>query len=137
MPKQCNYTNCTNPVFSKGRCTWHQIRSVIKKSNPVKKVAVKGCNKLIKKVSDKRKKLDAVYSVMAAQFKKDYPYCMAKLKGCTGKADHTHHLYAGASRDRYYLDAREWINSCNNCHHLIHNVMSKEELYKLGLKKTY
>lgn len=140
MPKQCKHPDCANPVFSKMLCKWHYKLPQYQSIDSDKKVPQKPskeARKPIAKQSPKRKKLDALYNIMAAQFKKDKPYCMARLNGCTGKADHTHHLYAGASRDKYYLDSREWINCCENCHHQIHSVLGKEELYKLGLKKTY
>ena len=89
----------------------------------------------IKRVSDKRAKLDQLYNVAAALYKKTNTKCMAKLKGCTGLTNHVHHLFSGASRSKYYLDQREWIGVCNNCHHQIHDVLGMDELINLGLKK--
>lgn len=89
----------------------------------------------IKPVSDKQAKLNRLYAIAAAQFKKDKGCCIAKLTGCTGKPDHVHHLFSGASRSKYFLDQTTWITCCNNCHHLIHDVMEKDELINLGLKR--
>lgn len=91
--------------------------------------------RVIKKVSDKRKKLDAIYNIAATQFKKDNPSCMARLPECIGVTSDAHHLYSGGSRSKYYLDFREIITVCVMCHFKIHNVMGKDELIELGLKK--
>lgn len=92
--------------------------------------------KVIKKVSTKQAKLNAVYNVAASQFKNDYPECQVKLEGCQYYTVDVHHLYSGASRTKYFLDSREWKTTCDACHFKMHNVLSKEEMFKLGLKKT-
>lgn len=89
----------------------------------------------ISKVSDKRKKLDALYAISSTQFKNQHQDCMAQLPGCGHVTMHLHHLFSGASRSKYYLDQSTWITCCSWCHHLIHDVMGKEELVKLGLKR--
>lgn len=89
----------------------------------------------IPKQSDKRKKLDALYNVAAAQFKKDKPYCMARLPGCMGKTLDVHHLHSGKDKLKYYLDQSTWITVCPSCHFKIHNELGKDELVKLGLKR--
>lgn len=89
----------------------------------------------IKKVSDKQAKLNAIYNVAATQFKKDRPLCEARLHGCQGATHHVHHLYSGASRSKYYLDCSTWLPVCNHCHHIIHDVLSKEDAINMGFKK--
>lgn len=77
------------------------------------------------------------YEKAKAEFVKIKTKCEANLPGCTGKPDHVHHLYSGASRDRFYADSATWKMVCHHCHHLVHDVMSKEECYALDLKRTY
>lgn len=89
----------------------------------------------ISKQSDKRKKLDAIYNIAAAIFKKAKPNCMAKLPGCMVKTSDVHHLRSGKDKLKYYLDQSTWITVCVSCHFKIHNEMGKDELIKLGLKK--
>lgn len=91
--------------------------------------------RIIKPVSDKQAKINKIYATMAPLFKTQNPYCMAKLPGCTGLTAHVHHLFSGASRSKYYLDTTTWIGVCDWCHHLIHDVMGKDELVELGLKR--
>lgn len=134
MPKICSHTNCNTPVFSKGFCQ-HHWRGW-KASQPLAQTdQVPAKPFRIKPVSTKQAKLNAIYNVAAAQFKKDKPYCMARLQGCTGATQHVHHLFSGASRSKYFLDEREWCPVCNHCHRIIHDILSKEEAIKLGLKK--
>lgn len=91
--------------------------------------------RVIKKVSDKQAKLNRIYAITAAIFKGDNSHCMAKLPECNGVTSDVHHLFSGASRSKYYLDTTEWIAVCVSCHHKIHNILGKDELIELGLKK--
>lgn len=93
--------------------------------------------KAISKQSKSRAEEDKVYDKLNIEFRKTHTRCEARLAGCTGKPDHVHHLYSGASRDRFYADSATWKMVCHHCHHLVHDVMSKEECYALDLKRTY
>lgn len=92
--------------------------------------------KPINKVSNKRKKENSQYAKLCTGFKILNPKCMAKLPGCTVITADVHHLYSGSNRSKYYLVMSTWITVCSNCHHLIHDVLGKEELIQLGLKKV-
>lgn len=77
------------------------------------------------------------YNKKNLEFRKTHVKCEARLPGCSGSPDHVHHLYSGASRDKFYTDETTWKIVCNHCHHLIHDVLSKDECYALDLKRTY
>lgn len=128
--KRCKGCEKDRYIFSHGNCLdCHNRLKMAKKPKETKPRIP------IKPVSDKRGKLDRAYSTMAQQFKNTHPDCMAQLPGCSHVTHHVHHLYSGASRSKYYLDSTTWITCCNHCHHMIHDVMGKDELVKLGLKK--
>ena len=93
--------------------------------------------KPIKPKSDKKSIQDQLYSVLRNKFfqNDNNKSCKARLKDCTLVASDVHHLYSGNSRSEYYLDIKEWIPVCRNCHSLIHDKMTKEELISLDLKK--
>jgi len=106
MPKICSHKGCNTPVFSKGFCQthwrwWKASQPTLAQTDS--KVAKPF--RVIKKVSDKQAKLNAIYNVAATQFKKDRPLCEARLHGCQGV---THH---------------------------IHDVLSKEDSIIMGFKK--
>lgn len=141
MAKNCSHPGCTYPVFSKSLCRNHWLPKHGKPLfyHPKLKQTEDGKTakpfRVIKKVSDKQAKLKAVYNIAASQFKKAKPACMARLHGCTGITSDVHHLFSGASRSKYYLDQTTWITVCVSCHHLIHDVMGKDQLISLGLKR--
>lgn len=135
---------CTDPkyLFSHGNCLecYNRLKLVSKPTYThvtLKQTSQQTAKpfRVIKRVSDKRAKLDAIYNIAATQFKKDNPYCMARLPECVSVTSDAHHLYSGSSRSKYYLDFREIITVCVMCHFKIHNVLGKDELIELGLKK--
>ncbi len=140
MAKECSHDGCSYPVFSKGLCIthWRPLYQKPIAHKPLTQTEDGGVAKpfrIIKPVSDKQAKLNRIYATIAPLFKDQNKACMAKLPGCTGHTAHVHHLFSGASRSKYYLDTTTWITVCDHCHHLIHDVMGKDELVALGLKK--
>jgi len=93
--------------------------------------------KPIKPKSDKKSIQDQLYTVLRNKFfqNDNNKSCKAKLQGCMLIACDVHHLYSGSSRSEHYLNVKEWIPVCRNCHSVIHNKMTKEELISLNLKK--
>src|SRR6185369_5031912 len=91
---------CSNKVFGGGYCKNHQY----------------------KRPNDRH-----VYNKEAARFKKENPFCMAKLDGCTKRTDEVHH-----KRGRLGLrlmDEKYWLPVCRNCHRQIEEnpEMAKEK----------
>jgi hypothetical protein len=102
-------------------------------SQPLPKRAAKP----IKPKSDKKNIQDQLYTILRNKFfqNDNNKSCKAKLQGCTLIACDVHHLYSGSSRSEHYLNVKEWMPVCRNCHSVIHNKMTKEELISLHLKK--
>jgi hypothetical protein len=60
----------------------------------------KSVQKPIKKVSDKRKVLNAEYSILRDQFLKAHDKCEMKLLGCTEPSNEVHHTHQARIRPR-------------------------------------
>jgi len=93
--------------------------------------------KPIKPKSDKKSIQDQLYTVLRNKFFQDdnNKSCKARLEGCTLVASDVHHLYSGSSRSEHYLNVKEWIPVCRNCHTKIHDDLTKDEAIALNLKK--
>ena len=88
----------------------------------------------IKKTSDKQAKINRAYTVLRLQYLKMFPNCQVSSDDCTHIATDVHHLASGSNKRKYYLDTTTWMPTCRNCHSKIHNKLSSDELYELGLK---
>lgn len=71
------------------------------------------------KISDKRKELNKEYFILVEQFKKDNPYCKAKVNEYCSKVTSEPHHRKG--RGKYLLDISTWLPVCRNCHTYIEN----------------
>ena len=93
--------------------------------------------KPIKPKSDKKSIQDQLYTVLRNKFFQDdnNKSCKARLERCTLLASDVHHLYSGSSRSEHYLNVKEWIPVCRNCHTKIHDDLTKDEAIALNLKK--
>jgi hypothetical protein len=78
-----------------------------------------------KKVSDKMGKLLRVYNVLAKQFKKNNPICLATVE-CSGSP--TTEVHHRKGRGEYLLDESTFLPVCQRCHSWIENhpKLSKE-----------
>lgn len=99
---------------------WYQL-------NPQKKLKVVP----IKPVSKKMRKSMSEYDKKRTAFLAMYPYCQAKLPGCSGTATDVHHK---AGRGENYLKISTWLAVCRYCHHWIevHPQTAKE----MGLSES-
>lgn len=88
----------------------------------------------IKAVSDKQAKINQAYTVLRKQFLKDYTECQVKLHVCSGIATQIHHCYSGSNKRKHYLDSSTYKAICADCHRVLHDDLSADELYFLGLK---
>jgi D-alanyl-D-alanine dipeptidase len=100
MAKTCNYNSCATPVWSKGRCKWHQEKA-LQPQNRQK----------IKTISDKELKRLAEYRPLRDKFLKANPTCM--IHGCKGKS--TLHHAKGRIGDNL-TDVSTFRNLCINHH---------------------
>ncbi|WP_234666641.1 hypothetical protein [Dyadobacter sp. CY261] len=121
MAKTCKHPGCTNPVFSKLYCLFHQY--IIKKPQRIAAVSKKQAEKLKE------------YTRLRIDFLKVRPKCEAALSGCIKRATQIHHR---AGRGRYLLEVITWMAICQNCHSKVHDRMGVDEAIKTGLriKKT-
>ncbi|VXC99527.1 hypothetical protein [Sphingobacterium multivorum] len=100
-----------------------------------KKTPLPKPTKPIPKLSKTRKKELPIYSKKAKEHKEKYPYCQAKLEGCTHFTEETHHM---KGRGKYYLDESTFLSLCKNCHDIIteHSAFAIREGFSISrLKK--
>lgn len=104
---------CTRPMR-----TGEPIKPLQKVQKPIQRTPLKKSTKPIPKKSKKQLALEAIYYVLAKDFKKDHPKCEANLPGCTGKTTDIHHL---ESRGKNLNDVSKFKAVCRNCHRYIHD----------------
>lgn len=66
--------------------------------------------------SDKKAALDGIYSKLRKEYLTLYPYCQARLDGCTANSTDIHHM---KGRGVFYLDKNTWLSVCRTCHEWI------------------
>lgn len=86
-------------------------------------------------VSARKASQDKTYSKLRKDFLTQKPFCEATLPGCTVQGTDIHHTYFGSDREKYYLITSTWKTVCRNCHNLIHDKLSEDELLDRGLKR--
>lgn len=99
----------------------------------LKPVKIKDIGKPIAKVSAKRKIENREYTIKRLQF-----LAQPENQKCpiTGKqTTDVHHTYAGASRQRYFLNESTWIAVSRDGHNWIHN--NPAEAKEQGYLKSY
>jgi hypothetical protein len=64
--------------------------------------------------SPKQVKLDALYTVLRKSYMERYPFCLAKLPGCSINATDIHHKMGRTGK--LYLDETEFLSVCRTCH---------------------
>ena len=116
--KTCKHEGCSNPVWSQGMCQWHKPKKPLKSNSaPLKKTP-------IKRISDKRKKQEAAYSVLRKKYLEDNPRCEI----CGSPASQIHHKW---HRENERLnDTKYWMSVDDKCHKMIHR--NPEDSYRLG-----
>ena len=128
--KTCKHDGCNNPSWSKGFCRFHQYLRTDKKTPAKKKQKSQLKRSPIKKVSDKKAKRDAAYSVLRRDYLEKKPICEVC---CSAKSTEIHHKYSGADRAKYQNDTSTWVAICRTCHTWTHE--NPIEARKLGLLK--
>ena len=108
MAKECNKDDCTNPIFGKGFCKWHQFLREDKKK-PKKKVFT------IKPISDKMAAKYKEYRSVRDIHMAENPIC--EFKGCTKVSQDLHHK---AGRGKFMCDKNTFMAICRKHHTWIH-----------------
>jgi len=94
----------------------------------VKKVQQKA-KKPIRKVSEKQKERNRIYTALRTSYLYMHPIC--EVEGCNFKSRDIHHKYDGADRQKYFLNDSTWMAVCRVCHRWIHehSIEAKEKGY--------
>jgi hypothetical protein len=118
-------TGIDSPLFA------HEIKTIAKKPDPKPPTPIKKRSKIdsaplllkqnvskgINKVSDKQKKYNSIYTIVAPKFKINNPECLARLPGCTVLTEEIHHTY---KRTGIWLIMSEYfLPVCRCCHRTI------------------
>lgn len=107
MPKICQVEECTNYIFGKGYCRFHQNKRTDKNT------------KRINPFSDKHLDALKVYKIVRLEFIVHNRFCQAKMKGCTKDATQVHHI-CGRIGDKL-TDSKNFLAVCHSCHCYIEN----------------
>ncbi len=100
----------TKRVFSKGLCLECYKKEYQK---PLKRTPLKKKPFIIRRVSDKRKKLLASYTALRKAFLSTHKVCEIKGLKCIRKAQEVHHM---RGRGKWLLVVEFWKAVCHNCH---------------------
>lgn len=88
----------------------------------------------IKKVSDKQKDRNKLYSEQRKEYLKRHPHCQLRFfKVCTSIATTIHHI---AKRGINTNDVSTFRSACFDCHDYLETVMTAKERRALGLLIT-
>jgi hypothetical protein len=85
----------------------------------------------IKKISDKKKKLDALYTKLRRIELEKYPTCQIHTDYCTGKSTEIHH--AAYRTGENFLGVDTWFATCRECHSWVH--LNPKTARELGFLK--
>lgn len=147
MPKQC--TKCPSPVFSKGLCRFHWLRSEHNKPKAkqlypikriktvlVKKTEQKVKTQRIKRVSEKRAGELRLYGTERKKFLAKRQVCEVKHEGCKGTATDIHHMRSRMNKE--LLDVSLWLPVCRSCHTWIelNPIAAKQKGFSVSRLKT-
>ena len=80
--------------------------------------------------SSKQVKLDALYSILRKSYMERYPFCLAKLPGCSINATDIHHKMGRTGK--LYLDETEFLSVCRTCHGWIETHPTDAKLLNLS-----
>ena len=111
-------------------CKWHKRRAEAKQPKPLRRTPLKKKVYKIKPRTDKRAKIDSKYNRRAVVWKKENPYCQAKLEGCTYYTVDCHHIEPRTEHN--ILIESNWMAVCRSCHDKI-KVLPIDEAVEMGL----
>lgn len=128
--KECN--GCHQETYIYKNVTIDGVRYKL-----CKDCAMKGATKLkrskvqIKKVSDKKKKMDGLYSKLRKVQLEKYPVCQINTATCTTHSTEIHH--AAYRTGDNFLGVDTWFATCRACHQWVH--ANPKEARELGYLK--
>lgn len=122
MPKICNVDDCSNNVFGKGYCKYHQHLRTDKKTVQKKPL------KPIKNISVKMQLELKVYRMERDKYMKDHSKC--EFRDCFRYATDLHHK---SGRGQNLSNVETFMALCRKCHTWIHE--NPKEARLLGYLK--
>ena len=129
--KQCTICNKPRPYWSaKFKLCKECFYRMPENKKPIEKKVY-----TIPKESAKRSKENRLYHAKRILYLTTHKECEAVLPGCLHMASDIHHLYFGSDRNLHLTDETTWKAVCRECHRIIHDEMSNDELLKLGLRR--
>jgi len=125
MAKICLKDDCSNNVFSKNYCKWHQWMRKDKSFTPLKRNPLKRSGKPIRKVSVKRKGQLDIYSPLSKEYLIKHPVC--EVYDCNNPSNQVHHKkgrdhntfedqWARDNNLSLLCDIRFFMACCGCCH---------------------
>lgn len=128
--KECN--GCHQEKYIYKNVTLDGIRYKLCKDCAYKEdLKVKPTKFQLKKVSEKKKKLDAVYAKLRKIELEKYPTCQIHTDYCTNKSTEIHH--AAYRTGDNFLGVDTWFATCRTCHKWVH--ANPKEARELGFLK--
>ena len=128
--KECN--GCHQEKYIYKKVTTDGIRYKLCKECAFKEQIKLSPNKTqIKKVSDKKKIMDAMYTKLRRIQLEQFPTCQINTEHCSTVSTEIHHS-AGRLGDNY-LGINTWFATCRECHTWVHNF--PKEARELGFLK--
>ena len=104
----------TKQIFCKGLCKPCYVIDYNKRKIVKLNLSPKENRKPISMVSEQRKKLNSIYSIIAQELKPLHTKCEAQLPGCTHKATQIHHKKG--RRGIMLILSKYFGYQCDNCH---------------------
>lgn len=126
MAKMCQFGGCTNPVFSKGFCSWHTPRKPIEKSTKIGKRKKYS----ISPVSATRRNEYAIYREKRDEYFKTHQVC--EFPGCRSRRITLHHKRGRIGKMLY--DERYFCSLCGPHHTWVNE--HNEEAAKMNLTES-
>lgn len=115
--KECN--GCHQEKYIYKNVTIDGTRYKLCKDCTFKKdIKVKPSKLQIKKVSDKKKALDVMYSKLRKIHLEKYAICEIRTKHCSKSSTEIHHSAGRLSGN--YLKISTWFATCRECHNWVH-----------------
>jgi len=128
--KECN--GCHQEKYIYKNVTVDGVRYKLCKDCAFKEdLKVRPSRTQIKKVSDKKKKLDAMYSKLRKIQLEKFPLCQISTNDCTKHSTEIHH--AAYRTGDNFLGVDTWFATCRACHQWVH--ANPKESRELGFLK--
>lgn len=128
--RECRHATC-GPVCRRPKKPPAPRKPIQRKPIPKKvRTPLKRSKKRINPYSQKRVKINRVYSALSKQFVSDNPYCKIKSPECTGRTEGPHHPEGRLGNK--LTDLESCIPACNACNLYVevHDSWARERGFK-------